>query len=81
MAVLVCWKLGVLHEIGAIEKVRKFDGLTVEWIFYKNIEITGNDEVVRGGSGTGMRRSELIKKGRERLGVRRKRWPVDIKNS
>ena len=40
---LVCRKVDVLHEIGAIEKVRKLDRLRVN--IYVNIEVTGNDEV------------------------------------
>ena len=43
-----------------------------------NIEVTDNDEVMRGGDGAGNERRELIKKGGERMEIRRW-WPVDIK--
>ena len=32
VAVFVCRKVHVLHNIGVIKKVRKLDGLRVEWI-------------------------------------------------
>ena len=43
----------MLPEVSAIEKVIRSDGLRVDWIVYMNIEVTGNDEVVNGGGGSG----------------------------
>ena len=70
---LVSRKVDVLHEIGAIEKVRKLNGLMVEWIVNVNIEVAGNDEVMRRGDGAEKKRRELVKKGGERQEARRGR--------
>ena len=36
----------MLYKIGAVEKVRKFDGLWVKRIVNMNVEVTGDDEVM-----------------------------------
>ena len=36
------------YKIGAIEKVRKLDGLRVKRIVDMNVEVTGDDEVMGG---------------------------------
>ena len=47
-----------------------------------NIEVTGNDEVLRGAGDAAKKRGEFIKRGGEWLGVWRRRWlPVDVENN
>ena len=48
VSTLVCRKVNVLYEISVIA-VGKLDGLKDEWIVCVNIEVSGDEEVVRGG--------------------------------
>ena len=54
-----CRKFVVLYEIGAIEKIAKLDRLRVKWIIYMNIEVTSNDEVMRGGGSDGKKNTRI----------------------